>query len=253
MDEPTIIVSGVPSQLPLHATWGSGNQLFFHGGAPQQSTTTLSAFGGGAAHSTKAAHVSGFNCVSELRWETLGNSRPLLAAWHDIFVRIQREGARYRANKRGEPLSAAAGGDNDDAAAAANASNAMGDEEFRLYLLEESHWYHAELDAFLRDAASQPDPPTPLSAASASAPSSSASSSSTPAAAAAKEERLAHLKLLEVGKIIWHLCEIFFVNPNENVTAQLAAWQKLCVPSPTTTAAATAVPDTDAHWQCICE
>lgn len=74
-----------------------------------------------------------------------------------------------------------------------------------------------------------------------------------------------HLQLLEFAKSVWHLCafcsvsachsccvragEIFFVDPSENVTAQLSDWLQRVEPQPD--GDARTVADSDEYWEAV--
>lgn len=67
-----------------------------------------------------------------------------------------------------------------------------------------------------------------------------------------EEDYINHLKLLNTAKSIWHLCEIFFIDPNENITAQLVDWlqRSIAVDGLLDTANHAAV-DSDEWWGVI--
>ena len=128
--------------------------------------------------------------LSLFRWPPVyGETSTLLHAWHAVFASTQRQAAeRVARRQRAESM------------------------EWRLVVLSQSHCYRAELEACLYRAVQSL--------------SSTAVANELQRAAVSPTEYHAHLRILETVSSTWHLFELLYLDPHDNLTVQLTDWMQ---------------------------
>lgn len=142
--------------------------------------------------------------ATDVRLSVLGGDlRKLLQGWHNVFLHHNQE-----------------------LGAAANHPEQSSDELRSMRLCASSRRYRAEIQDFLELCQRRLSSPSELSAIA-------REYGRDPNDDAFVNEYLQYCSLLEAAKVAWHLVEIFFFDPNFNVTAQLVNWFQTAEAIPT--------------------
>ena len=144
------------------------------------------------------------------RWPPIyGETSTLLHAWHAVFASTQRQAAERAASRqRAESM------------------------EWRLVVLSQSHCYRAELEACLYRAVQSL--------------SSMAVASELKRVGVSESEYHSHLRVLESVSSTWHLFELLYLDPHDNLTVQLTDWMQRSYLAPSLEGLAV---DSDEWWE----
>ena len=146
------------------------------------------------------------------RWPPVyGETSTLLHAWHAVFTSTQRQAAGRAANRQ--------------------RTDSM---EWRLVVLSQSHCYRAELEACLYRAVQSL--------------SSTAVASELKRAGVSESEYHSHLRVLESVSSTWHLFELLYLDPHDNLTVQLTDWMQRSYLAPSLDGLAV---DSDEWWEAV--
>ena len=150
--------------------------------------------------------------LSLFRWPPIyGETSTLLHAWHAVFTSTQRQAAERAASRqRAESM------------------------EWRLVVLSQSHCYRAELEACLYRAVQSL--------------SSTAVASELKRAGVSESEYHSHLRVLESVSSTWHLFELLYLDPHDNLTVQLTDWMQRSYLAPSLDGLAA---DSDEWWEAV--
>ena len=146
------------------------------------------------------------------RWPPVyGETSTLLHAWHAVFTSTQRQAAeRVASRQRAESM------------------------EWRLAVLSQSHCYRAELEACLYRAVQSLR--------------STAVASELKRAGVSESEYHSHLRVLESVSSTWHLFELLYLDPHDNLTVQLTDWMQRSYLAPSLDGLAV---DSDEWWEAV--
>ena len=150
--------------------------------------------------------------LSLFRWPPIyGETSTLLHAWHAVFASTQRQAVERAARRqRAESM------------------------EWRLAVLSQSHCYRAELEACLYRAVQSL--------------SSTAVVSELQRAGVSESEYHSHLRVLESVSSTWHLFELLYLDPHDNLTVQLTDWMQRSYLAPSLDGLAV---DSDEWWEAV--